>query len=142
MTKYATTNEIKGSAEFHALNPDLRAKPKAVDKTAARKTLEQSIREDFAAQFEAVWKRNGGPELEKEYKFDSGRQWRADYRIGQWLIELDGGVYSNGRHVRPAGYIGDCMKLNAAALQGYRVIRIPTGFATDDYVATIIEIIQ
>ncbi len=92
MTKYATTTEITGSDEFMALNPGLRARPVKQDKTDARKQLEREIRENFARQFEAVWKRCGGPELEKEYKFSDERGWLADYRVGQILIELDGGL--------------------------------------------------
>jgi hypothetical protein len=143
MTKIATINDIKGSDEFMALNPQLRAKPtKPADKTAARKVLDRILQERFAAEFETVWKRNNGPELEKEFRFwPKGKAWLADYRVvGKMvLIELEGGVWSKGRHVRPAGFIEDCIKYNKAAMMGYMVIRIPTGCATDNYVSEIIK---
>lgn len=142
MTKYTTTADITGSDEFLALNPGLRQKPAKADKTDARRQLEKEIRENFKRQFEAVWQRCGGPELETEHYFDNERLWRADYRIGRWLIELDGGVFTGGRHTRALGYIEDCMKLNRAAMLGYQVIRIPTGCATDNYVSEIIERIK
>ena len=142
MTKYTTTADITGSDEFLALNPGLRQKPAKVDKTDARRQLEREIRENFKRQFEAVWQRCGGPELETEYQFYSERGWRADYRIGEWLLEVDGGVWTGGRHTNPKGYIEDCLKLNKASLMGFRIIRIPTGCATDNYMSEIIERIK
>jgi hypothetical protein len=140
MTKYAAVNEITGSDEFHRLNPGLRQKPsKPQNKTEAAKTLERILRERFAAEFETVWKRNNGPELEKEYQFWNEKGWLADYRVGNVLIELEGGVWTGGRHVRPAGFIEDCMKYNKAQMLGYTVYRIPTGCATDNYVTEIIK---
>ena len=144
MTKYTTTADITGSDEFLALNPGLRQKPAKADKTDARRQLEKEIRENFKRQFEAVWKRCGGPELETEYQFYSERGWRADYKVvGQMvLIEVDGGIWTGGRHVNPKGFIEDSLKKNMAALMGYAVICIPTGCATDNYVSEIIERIK
>ncbi len=147
MTKYTTIADITGSDEFLALNPELRSKPVKQEKTDARKELEKEIRETFKRQFEAVWARCGGPALKPEHNFDEERKWAADYFLetpnGQKIIiELDGGVWTSGRHNRAGGFINDCIKLNAAALLGYRVIRIPTGFATDNYLTEIIERIK
>lgn len=140
MTKYTHIANLTLSPDVAALNPDLIAKPQP--KTEARKDLDKEIRENFARQFETVWQRCGGPELIKEFKFCEERNWRADYKTGQCLIELDGGVYSNGRHTRGSGYIEDCIKLNTATMLGYRVLRIPTGCATDTYLSQIIKFLQ
>lgn len=43
-----------------------------------------------------------------------------DYRIA---VEVEGGVWSQGRHIRPAGFLGDIEKYNAATLLGWRVFR-------------------
>lgn len=141
MTKLTLT-DLTLSPDVAALNPDL-LKPAKEPKTAARKDLDRELRESFARQFETVWQRCNGPDLIKEFKFCEARQWRADYLCktanGQWLIELDGGVYSNGRHNRSGGYIEDCIKINTATLLGYRVLRIPTGCATDNYLGDIIK---
>jgi len=108
-------------------------------KTPQRKDLDAELRQQFARSFEAQWRLLDGPPLEKEYKFCPGREWRADYRIGQWLIELEGGVYSGGRHTRAKGFIEDIYKYNMAAMLGYRVIRIGTGMATAHYLEQIIK---
>jgi hypothetical protein len=67
----------------------------------------------------------GLPEPIPEYKFHFTRKWRADYcwPIHKILVEIDGAVWSQGRHTRGAGFIADQQKLNAAALLGYRVLR-------------------
>lgn len=142
MTRYANLANLTLSPDVAALNPDLAAKPTKQDKTQARRQLEREIQQNFARQFEAVWRRCGGPELEREYMFCAERAWRADYRTGDILIELDGGVWSAGRHTRGGGYIEDCMKINTATLLGYRVIRIPTGMATDNYLSQIISCLK
>lgn len=122
--------------------------PAKVDKTDARKQLEAEMKQQFACQFEAQWALLGGPALEKEVKFDSSRQWRADYVVetatGKWLIELEGGVYlkSGGGHRSRSGYIDDVFKYNAASLNGYRLIRIATGMASAHYLQQIINAIR
>ena len=42
------------------------------------------------------------------------------------LVEVEGGVWSGGRHTRGKGYIGDMEKYNAAVVMGYQVIRFTT----------------
>lgn len=120
------------------LNQHLVAQPKE-PKTKARKEIDAEIKKQFAASFEATWRLLGGPDLEREYQFCPTRQWRADYRVGNLLIELDGGVWNGGRHTRGQGFIDDCFKLNTAVMLGYRVIRIATGMATPSYLEQIIN---
>lgn len=142
MTKLTLT-DLKLSPDVAALNPDL-LKPAKQPKTEARKDLDKELRESFARQFETVWQRCDGPALRKEFKFCEARDWRNDYlhEPTRIIIELDGGVFNGGRHVRPQGFIEDCVKLNMATMHGYGVIRIPTGFATDNYLSQIIKFLQ
>jgi very-short-patch-repair endonuclease len=37
---------------------------------------------------------------------------------------VEGGTWINGRHIRPATFAADCEKYNAAAIIGWRVIRV------------------
>ncbi|MDV2441685.1 hypothetical protein QR665_19840 [Acinetobacter gerneri] len=67
-------------------------------------------------------------EYVKEFQFNSGRKWRADFHLigTKILIEVEGGIWSNGRHTRGKGYIADMEKYNSATALGYSVYRYST----------------
>jgi hypothetical protein len=67
-----------------------------------------------------------GYECIKEYRFDTIRRWRIDYYFPELTLalEVEGGVYSKGRHVRPSGFIGDVCKYNAMTMMGIALIRV------------------
>lgn len=69
-------------------------------------------------------------EVVKELQFYSARKWRFDYAfpVLKVAIEIDGAVWTLGRHNRPAGYLADMEKLNTAASMGWLVLR----FSTDE----------
>jgi len=71
----------------------------------------------------------------RELKFHPERKWRFDFAWPKHRIalEVEGGVYSRGRHLTPKGFIADCEKYNAAARMGWRVFRIPVAGKTWDY---------
>ena len=97
----------------------------------------------LAAKFEQLWQTHAGPELVKEYRFHPSRKWRADYAVlgggAKVLIELEGGIYSNGRHSRAAGFLADCDKYNAATMLGFCVLRLGTGQVDHQHVREIVE---
>lgn len=66
--------------------------------------------------------------FEQEYKFHPTRKWRADFLITgtKILIEVEGGIWSGGRHTRGKGYLGDMEKYNSAAMMGFTVLRFST----------------
>lgn len=66
-----------------------------------------------------------GVECVREYRFHPDRLWRFDYAIPDLriAIEIDGGIWINGRHNRASGYIGDMEKFNAAATLGWVVLK-------------------
>lgn len=78
-----------------------------------------------------------GVEIEKEFRFHGTRRWRFDYAFPalKIAVEVDGGVWTGGRHINPAGYINDMEKLNNAAALGWLVLRITTDdrFASKTY---------
>lgn len=69
-------------------------------------------------------------EVVKELQFHPVRKWRFDYAFSDLkvAIEIDGAVWTQGRHNRPAGYLADMEKLNTAASMGWLVLR----FGTDE----------
>jgi hypothetical protein len=76
--------------------------------------------------FAALCKSFGIPAPVPEYRFHPTRKWRADYAwpAAKIILEVEGGVWTKGRHTRGAGFLKDCEKYNAAALLGYRVLRV------------------
>lgn len=75
--------------------------------------------------FTALCGRELHAECVKEYRFFQPRKWRFDYALPLYKIavEVEGGVWSLGRHIRPQGFLGDMEKYNTAALLGWRVFR-------------------
>lgn len=67
-------------------------------------------------------------DFEQEFKFHPERKWKADFHLvgKKILVEVEGGIWSGGRHTRGKGYIGDIEKYNAATMMGYQVIRFST----------------
>ena len=67
----------------------------------------------------------GLPEPIEEFKFHPTRKWRADYAWPKEkiIVEIEGGIWTKGRHTRGSGFIGDMEKYNAAGRLGYRVFR-------------------
>jgi hypothetical protein len=82
----------------------------------------------------AVQLEQAGIPFEREMRFHRGRKWRADFAIGEWLlwppilgsllVEIEGGAFVGGRHTRGPAFEKDCEKYAAAAILGYRVIRV------------------
>lgn len=66
------------------------------------------------------------PEPVREVRFIEHRRWRADFAWPDKLliVEVEGGVWMNGRHTRGKGFEADCEKYNEAALAGWNVIRV------------------
>jgi very-short-patch-repair endonuclease len=57
--------------------------------------------------------------------WDKQRRWRLDAAIPAMkiAIEIEGGVYTKGRHTNPMGFMKDMEKYNTLAAMGWRLIR-------------------
>ena len=67
------------------------------------------------------------PAPEREFQFAKpDRKWRFDFCWPDNLLalEVEGGAYSYAGHRRIRNFINDMEKYNAAALHGYRLIRV------------------
>lgn len=84
-----------------------------------RSALERSF--DFYAKVYHL------PSGESEHHFAkaAGRAYRFDRAWPEQgvAVELEGGVYSGGRHVRGKGFEGDCEKYNLAEELGWKLFR-------------------
>lgn len=60
-----------------------------------------------------------------EYKFHPSRNWRFDLAFPDLMlgIEIEGGIWTGGRHVRGQGYENDCIKYNSAIILGWNLLR-------------------
>lgn len=75
--------------------------------------------------FTLLCKSELGMECVKEHKFHPVRKWRFDYAIPAALValEVEGGVWTGGRHINPKGFLNDMEKYNTATLMGWSVYR-------------------
>lgn len=67
----------------------------------------------------------GLPDPDREVRFSDDRKWRFDFAWPEMMValEVEGGVYNQGRHTRPKGFEEDCVKYSMAAIKGWTVIR-------------------
>ena len=94
--------------------------------------------------FFRLLKEEGLPLPRREWEFHHERQWRIDYAFTapdeMVALEVEGGVYTRGRHTRGSGFMKDVEKYNALALAGYRLIRCtPSTLATQATIDLIRE---
>ena len=80
-------------------------------------------------------------EFVQEFQFHTSRKWRADFHIKntKLLIEVEGGIWSGGRHTRGKGYLGDMEKYNTATMMGFQVLRFSTEQVTSGFAIKQIE---
>ena len=73
----------------------------------------------------ALFVQLGLPQPLAEHRFHPIRRWRFDYAWPDHKIalEVEGGVWTGGRHTSSVGFIKDMEKYNAAACLGWRIIR-------------------
>jgi len=90
----------------------------------------------FEATFLNYWRMLAGdlPQPEREYRFSPPRRFRFDLA---WIaksvaVELEGGTWIRGSHVRGKRYASDCEKYNLAALDGWTVLRFTTDMLARD----------
>jgi very-short-patch-repair endonuclease len=64
--------------------------------------------------------------MEAEHLFHPTRKWRFDYAwpSAKLALEVDGGVWSGGKHGRGSGIVKDHEKQCEAAVLGWRILRV------------------
>ena len=77
------------------------------------------------------------------------RDWRFDFAWpdNRLAVEIDGGTWMSkhggkSRHTTGTGYEGDCEKLNAAAILGWKVLRYTTTMLANDPVGVVNQVKQ
>ena len=118
--------------------------PGRADSTQGNEVVSQSTNGTeslLERQFADLWQMLGGPELEREFRFEPLRRWRADFAhlASRTLIEIEGGIYSGGRHVRGVAFTSDAIKYNAAEMAGFHVIRLTSDMLNEQYIVSLID---
>lgn len=86
------------------------------------------------------WEQMGLPRAVAEHRFYPARKWRFDYAwvAARIAIEVQGGIWTGGRHTRGAALVKEWEKLNTAAARGWRVLYCaPGGELSHDFVALL-----
>ena len=93
--------------------------------TKRKKSRQRPKQAEIRDVFTVICKTDIGVECVKEFQFHPQRKWRFDYAIPEHKIalEVEGGVWTYGRHTRPQGFLGDIEKYNMATLMGWRIFR-------------------
>jgi very-short-patch-repair endonuclease len=95
----------------------------------------------YEEAFARLMRENGLDEgMARQYLFaQPRRKFRADFAWPARLVyvEIDGGTWSRGRHVRGAGFARDCEKLNLATVLGWRGLRFTPGMIGGAAVETV-----
>ena len=83
--------------------------------------MKSALEESLAVQIRAV----GLPVPEREHRFCQ-RRWRLDFAWPSKMVavEIEGGIFRNGRHNRGPGFAADCEKYAKALILGWRVLRV------------------
>ncbi len=112
---------------FYNIGMRTRSSPASRQTSSARKPKASLF--DYAEALLYRLQLSGLPEPEREFLFHSRRKWRFDFAWPDLLIavEVEGGIWTGGRHVRGEGYEADCEKYNEAQLDGWMVLRFTPG---------------
>jgi hypothetical protein len=95
--------------------------------------------------FQAWCKAYGIPPPKSEYRFHPKRKWRFDFSWPENLVavEVQGGVWTHGKHGRASGIVKDYEKLNSAQILGWIVLQIlPSDIKNGSAATTIIEALK
>ncbi|SRR6266852_8033007 len=96
------------------MNPDL------------EREIRRAVRERLENQLLFQMQAAGLPTPRRELRFFPARRWRFDFAYPDRLlaIEVEGGTWTGGAHVRGAHYASDCRKYNTAAIIGWKLLRV------------------
>lgn len=74
----------------------------------------------------------GYGDYQREFRFFPERKWRFDFAVLRndglksslkLAIEIEGSIWTQGRHTRGAGFQADMLKYNTAVVMGWSVLR-------------------
>lgn len=81
------------------------------------------------------------PTPEREVVFAAPRKFRFDFAWPHVMLalEVDGGEWVQGRHVRPGSFRKDAEKMSLAAIKGWRVLKVTGSMVEDGSALKLVE---
>jgi very-short-patch-repair endonuclease len=81
----------------------------------------------------------GLPNPEREHCFCPERKWRIDFAFPsvRLAVEIEGGIWQRGRHLRGSGFIGDLEKYNRLTEMGWVLLRYPPNAVNFEQIKTV-----
>lgn len=85
--------------------------------------------------------RHGLPKPETQVQLIEGRRFRYDVVFRQWkvAVEVQGGIWSGGAHVRGQGYEANAVKSALAQIEGYICLYVTPGQINDNTAVFLID---
>ena len=98
--------------------------PAAIRLANAQRDADRRAAEETRRDFQRWCVANGLPAPVPEFRFCEKR-YRMDYAwpAQRVYLEVDGAIWTQGRHTRGAGWQGDTRKFNRASELGWRLLR-------------------
>lgn len=95
--------------------------------------LENTFADLWIAYYPAI-------DLHSEYRFASPRRFRFDFAcpLAKVAIEINGGIWTDGRHSRGSGLATEYEKINLASSLGWRVFHLCTNTIEDEVIYRMI----
>lgn len=100
---------------------------------------------DLLVLFTSYWDMLGdGTAYETDYKGLKPRKFEFDIAFVDCrvAVEVDGGIWTSGRHTRGAGYTNDCIKNNLAITKGWVVFRFTPDMLKNDPATCIRQVLS
>ena len=117
--------------------------------TEFQKTIRKAKYTALEDKFALHWRSSGGvPFVREHHPFPGCKRPLNQYRFDfAWpghkvAVEIEGGIWTKGSHCRPKRYISDCHKYNAAAIDGWLVLRYTDVDLKPDAIDATIEQIR
>jgi len=126
---------------FYNGNMTLKSAPQPRKSGTGRKSHSASAALDYAETLIFQIQLAELPAPQREFIFHKKRKWRFDLAWPDLLIavEVEGGIWTGGRHVRGEGYEADCEKYNEAQLAGWMVLRFTPGMIKRGQAGGVVE---
>jgi very-short-patch-repair endonuclease len=98
-----------------------------MDGAGGVRAVEESVK-DFVAKSILARLREQFPDAVAEHRFHPVRKWRFDFAVpsARVAIEINGAIWTAGRHSRGSGLVKEYEKMRAAAVMGWRVLPFST----------------